>query len=195
MQILLRMSASRFVAPGLMIALFLAGVSKADTLTTGTLNFIVAVESSNTLALPTGSWVYDDTTNTLNSYTVEWNGAAFNYQPGFAGVGLSNLGNAGDWCAAGPSTGVFLAECGANGTFTLYTAHVLADSPATFTDPSGWAEGTFTVTEAATTPTPEPDTFWLLGLALPAGLWFRGRRVAKLKVPSVISLPDGASSW
>jgi len=105
-----------------------------------------AVESSTTLAAPTGSFVHNDTTNTLISYTVDWDGAVFNFQPGFSGSSLSNLGSAGDWCGAGPNSTAILVICGANQTFTLYTAHVAAEPPAMFADPSAWAEGQFTVT-------------------------------------------------
>ena len=100
------------------------------------------------LATPTGSSVHNDTTSTLISYSAVWDGVLFNYAPLFGGVSLSNLGNAGDWCGAGPDPGFTPPViCGDHQTFILYTAHALAQPPASFTDGSAWAEGTFTVSE------------------------------------------------
>ena len=140
----------------------------ADSITKGTLNFTVTpflgVITTPTPA-PTGSFVYDNTTNTLASFTVNWDGVVFDFAPLFTGVDPAVLGEGGIWSASG-NLGLDTPH-GVTSYFGL-------DGVYDYSSPCcGRARGygTYTVTEDVTTP--EPSSFALSMLGLGALLMLR----------------------
>src|SRR5579864_4297441 len=82
--------------------------ARADAYTDGTLTFAVSSGSP----IPTGSFVFDDTTNVLTSYTVIWDGTTFPDFPSFLfGDSLSQLTASGYWCAAASNPASFSPGC------------------------------------------------------------------------------------
>jgi hypothetical protein len=152
---------------GLCAALVFAVVAPCAyaSIVNGTLNFTVTHGSP----APTGSYVWNSTTNTWNSFTVNWDGVVYNFL-GSAAVGLgtpSDLGPAGSWCGAGPNA--FSGQC-PPALFQLFGPGTIAvDLPesASFSDLDAAANGTYTVTETTATAVPEPGS---LGMML-FGLW------------------------
>jgi hypothetical protein len=135
----------------------------ADSITEGTLNFTVTqVGPFHGTFIPTGSFVFDNTTNTLAIFTVNWDGAVFDFAPSFIGVDLAVLGEAGTWSAGGnagvdtphPAT-PFFELGGMLGTLL---------PPGQFTDGGARASGTYTVNEEVRTPEPSSFAHILLGL-------------------------------
>ena len=149
---------------GLVFALCLAApIAYADSLRDGTLNFAVTSGSP----APTGSFVWDNTTSTWSSFTVDWDGVVYNYGSFFNGpIGLPLLGlefNA-SWCAAAP--GFLTSQCAPPATFSL-DGFIIGPEAPTFTNLFATAEGTYTTT-SGTVATPEPRSlaFMLSGVGL-----------------------------
>ena len=147
---------------------FPAPGAHADSITNGTINFTV----DNGSPTPTGSFVFDNTTSTFTSFTVDWDGAVFN----FASIlTLGDLGSSGFWCVTGPW--FIPAQCSPVSIFSFFTAdmgsigtHPEAD---TFSNRFAGALGFYTVTET-TVATPEPSTIALTLSAI--GLVFAMRK-------------------
>src|SRR5215472_4363155 len=75
-----------------------APVAHADSFTDGTLHFTVTSGSP----APTGSFVFDNTTNMYTSFKVDWDGAVFDFGSEFNGSNAV-LENSGSWCATAPA--------------------------------------------------------------------------------------------
>jgi hypothetical protein len=133
-----------------------APYAHADSTIDGTLNFTVSSGSPT----PSGSFVFDNTTSTFTSFTVDWDGAVFNFAA--EGITLGELAN-GNWCGQGPANTT--SPC-APEIFSLSGSAFLGSifTPAeggTFTDPSAFAAGTYTVTETVVG-APEPSSVALM---------------------------------
>jgi hypothetical protein len=129
-----------------------APYAHADSITDGTLYFTV---TSGSLA-PIASFVYDDTTSSFTSFTVEWDGAVFNFA---SLLTLAKLGTSGGWCAAGPSG---IPPCGFPASFDL-NGFIETFEADTFTNPGAAAGGGYSVIE---TTVPEPSSVALILLGL-----------------------------
>src|SRR5690348_16782764 len=149
----------------------------------GTLNFTVTYGSP----APTGSYVLNTTTNTWNTFTVDWDGAvydfafALSFPDADAALIRTILAGGGPWCALAPLNDTL--SCGpvpVPGSFSLYGFQSIPVSP-TFTDLFAGATGTYTVTET-TVATPEPGSLamMLLGLGvLLAGVGLKRRNAVR----------------
>ena len=114
----------------------------ADSFVDGTLNFTVTAGGP----APTGSFVYDTTTDELTSYTVEWDGATYNLVADFSGFSLAEYELGGFWCAAAPANST--SPCGVPpGDVVLNGLGQGNATIQTFTDRSAGASGTYTVSE------------------------------------------------
>ena len=143
----------------------------ADSFTNGTLNFTVTqVAPFHGTFTPTGSFVFDDTTNTLTSFTVNWNGVVFDFVPLFTGVDLAVLGEGGNWSAGG-NVGVDTPH--PSQPFFTFNGSSDFSPSGSFTDGGARASGTYTVTEGVATP--EPSTLALLVVAFACGAWLQRR--------------------
>lgn len=137
----------------------------ADSSTDGTITFTVS--SGGPIA--TGSFVFDDTTDTLTSYTVTWDGVLFNFQPLLASipVTLTELEDSGTWCgvasSATPPDGCF-----GPGEMTLSTLTYLVANTGigVYTINSAVAEGSYVVTATTVAPEPSSVALMLLGVGL-----------------------------
>ena len=165
-----------------------ASYSHADSFTYGTLNFTVTstVPLDLSVFTPTGAFAFDNTTNTLEFFTVSWNGAVFDFAPLFAGVDLAVLGEGGTWSAHGN-----IAPDTPHGVPPFFTLGEITDGVPEFPPSCGFScfadgragnAGTYTVTEEVSTP--EPSSFALILLGLGALLaarrereYFRERRL------------------
>jgi|HubBroStandDraft_4_1064222.scaffolds.fasta_scaffold116133_2 hypothetical protein len=138
---------------------------RADSFTDGTLNFTLVGGGP----APTASFVFDNTTSTFTSFTVRWDGAAWD----FAGVATS-LGafpslptgpTPSAWMACGPSTtSLTCAEPPQDLAlfFPGLAVVVLGPlAPGTFLVPDAAAFGGYTVSEVEVA-TPEPSSVALL---------------------------------
>ncbi len=149
-----------------------APYAHADSITKGTLNFTVTqVGPFHGAFTPTGSFLYDNTTNTLTSFTANWDGVVFDFAPLFTGVDLAVLGEGGNWVASG-NLGVDTPHP-ATPYFSLDGISDLSPCCGAFTDGGARASGTYTVTEEVTTP--DPSSFALLMLGLAALIMVRKR--------------------
>jgi hypothetical protein len=159
-------------ALGLIVPALLAGTplqARADVSTDYTLNFTTTSGSPT----PTGSFIYDNTMNSLTSYTINWDGVAFDFTGLFGTASLSILTSSGSWCAV--ANILSATTCLGEANFQIIPSnnpipHV-DDLPINtpFTNPNAIATGTYTVTTASGTAVPEPSALALLGTAL-AGL-------------------------
>jgi hypothetical protein len=141
--------------------------AEADSLLDGTFYFSVNSGSP----APTGSFVFDQTTNTWTSFAVNWDGVVFN----FASVGIRDpavLSIHGTWCGAGISSSS--SACTLSSFFVLAPpAFMVHAGTGFFTDPSAVASGYYMIKETAavgsepTVATPEPSS---LALAMMAGV-------------------------
>jgi len=155
----------------------------ADSSTDGTITFTVS--SGGPIA--TGSFVFDDTTDTLTSYTVTWDGVLFNLQPLLSSVPvtLTELENSGTWCgvasSATPPDGCF-----GPGEMTLTTLSYLVANAGTgvYTINSAVAEGSYVVTATTVAPTPEPSSVALMLAGIGLLLLMRKRIGRGLPQPS-----------
>ena len=145
----------------LVFALCLAAPNAvADSIIDGTLNFTVTSGSPS----PTGSFVFDNTTNAFTSFTVDWDGVVYNYAA--EGITLASLGLSGSWCAYAPLnfSGICAQESGFLAGFpSFFLAGGFPRIPElfTFSDARAGASGTYTVTETAVA-TPEPSSLALM---------------------------------
>jgi hypothetical protein len=133
-----------------------ASFAHADTIIDGTFNFTVTSGSP----APTGSFMWDSTTSTWNSFTVDWDGAVFNFAPLFPNLAV--LATSGSWDAAGPAN--VTDPITPPGNFNLNGVPTGSEF-GTFTDFVAGANGTYTVTESRTVPD-TGSTFGLLSLSL-----------------------------
>jgi hypothetical protein len=148
--------------------------ARAGTITDGTFNFTVTSGGGPT---PTGSFVWDNTTNTFTSFTIQWDGAVFDFST--SGFTLSSLGSSGNWCAASPSDGgapciasffpggVFFLDCSPGGSLECSSGGVQDDGiSGSFTspEPTVAVQGTYSITETVATPEPTSVAFMLLGV-------------------------------
>ena len=146
----------------LLFALLCAGpCAKADSITSGTINFILT-EPGGPAA--TGSFVFDNTTNLYLNLTISWDGVTFPFIGFFNGAN-DKLRSSGVWCA-NANTEVVLLDCQGllPATFLIQSVNTFQESLAfggTFTDPLATAVGTYTTTETTTT-TPEPSSVPLI---------------------------------
>ena len=125
----------------------------ADVITDGSFTFTATFGSPDATG---GSFVFDDTTDTYSTFTVNWDGVVFDWTD-FSNTLISTTGT---WCAAAPDE---VASCD-DRMSTFSFSNVNDDSfSGSFTNVDGMANGTYTVTETVTTTTPEPG---LLGLML-----------------------------
>jgi len=133
-------------ALGVMAVLAVGGTyAQADSIVDGTFTF---TEPANfPYPVPTaGSFVWDSTTSTWKSFTVDWDGAVFNFAKVFPD--LADLPTEARWCADGPG----INNCAAPGRLALYqTKFNTAPEQSTWTDLSAFAYGGYTVKETATT--------------------------------------------
>jgi hypothetical protein len=130
----------------------------ADSFTDGTFSFTVTSGSPP----PTGSFVYDNTTSTWKSFTIDWDGAIFNFAPLIPDP--ADVAPTGSWCAEAP---VFHASsCTTPATFSLNS--LMADpNQFSFTDGGALANGTYILTETVVgTPEPSSVALMLLGVGL-----------------------------
>lgn len=141
--------------------------ARGDSYTYGTLDFTVTSGSP----APTGSFILDNTTDTFGSFTVNWDGATYN----FSGVLGSAIALSGYWCAEGPFYSSSIACLQNLGTFAfanqlsngLPAPAFVGASTGPFTELSAFAYGSYTTTETAV-PTPEPSSLALIMLGLVA---------------------------
>ena len=149
-----------WIIVAVMVVAIGAPAAHADSTTDGTLNFTL---TSGTTA-PTGSFVFDNGTDTLTSYTLDWDGAEIDATSIFASVPLATLEGSGTWSAV-------IIDHIASFTITLpgEAPTILAG---TTPGPIVTAAGTFSVTAATTLAAPEPSSvaLMLLGLGLVFGL-------------------------
>src|SRR5215472_8764592 len=89
------------VAPTLSVLALLLALgarhAQADLIIDGTLNFTASSGSPT----PTGAFVYDDTTNSVISYTMNWNGANYDVTTPLKilAPSIATLTQPGNWCA------------------------------------------------------------------------------------------------
>jgi len=135
-----------------MTAAIAVPAAHADTITDGTITFT----TTDGLPDPTsGSFVFDNTTDTYSTFTVNWDGAIFDWTT------LDVLiPSSGTWCAAAPNETAICDD--RNTTFSFQNLNNDSFS-GSFISVDGMANGTYTVAETVTTTTPEPG---LLGLML-----------------------------
>lgn len=161
------------MAFGVLLVAVCAPYARADSIVNGTLYFTV---TSGSLA-PTASFVLDQTTDIFTSFTVDWDGAAFN----FAGLTSAKLGSSGGWCGLAPQ-GVG-PSCIFPGYFDLNGFIAVPEIGSTFTNPSAAGIGGYSVIETAT---PEPSSIaltllWLGGLAVTLKRGLGGHRPAEAR--------------
>src|SRR5262249_44515973 len=135
----------------LMVPALLVGAplqAQADLITDSTINFEITQGSPT----PTGSFIYDDTTLTLTSYLVSWDGFTFDFT-NLIGVlskpvlSLQELQQAGSWTAAiFESSGTFGANFNLTYPIRGFNISITLSNPVALTS----ADGTFTVTSSTT---------------------------------------------
>lgn len=147
------------------MSLLMTSIASADVVTDATLSFTATTGGPT----PTGSWSFDDTTQSFVSFTVSWDGGVTHFESLARNPSVPVATN-GTWCAA-----AFAAPqptlCG------LYSLdQLLMDgigggvvSPESFTDIHAMGQGTYTLASETTFNTPEPSTLTLFGTAM-AGL-------------------------
>ena len=164
----------------IVLALLAVGApAQADLITDGTLNFSASIGSPT----PTGSFVYDDTTNSVISYTLNWDGATYDLTTPlrFLSPSITTLIQPGNWCAAA-QTSISCTNIFPNVSIDdEFVFHIPNNT--FFTHPpipnfqyisnNASALGSFTVTTAVSTP--EPSALALLGAALAGLFLFRSR--------------------
>jgi hypothetical protein len=142
-----------------------ATYAHADSIIDVTLHFTVTSGSPT----PTGSFVVDvDGKQTVESFTVDWDGAVYNLAPPNQVPPIS-----GYWCAVAPDN--VTSVCGGRGIFALNEFATAPEDPAMFTDNVAAASGTYSYTFKGTMGVPEPATVGLLSLGL-AGVGFARRK-------------------
>src|SRR5260370_1013455 len=130
---------------------FAAPNAHADSFTDGIINFTVTSGSPT----PTGSFVFDNTTNAFTSFTVDWDGAVYDFST--STITLAILGTSGGWCASGLAATTGSCQ---GGPFQFCSFGIFPEA-FTYTDVFATAEGTYTVTETAVA-APEPSSLALM---------------------------------
>jgi len=155
--------------------------ARADLIIDGTLNFTASSGSPT----PTGGFVYDDTTNSVISYTMNWNGANYDLTTPLKilAPSLTTLTQPGDWCATASTFSIsFLCTNIHNQTFEDTFALEIPNNiffagptrPFQYISIDAAALGSFTVATAIAAP--EPSTLALVGPAI-GGLFLFARRL------------------
>ena len=145
---------------------FIVPCALADSLTVGTITFTAAQGS-----IPTaGSFVFDNTTNVYNSFTITWDGAVFDYvASGMLNPFHNTLANSGTWSGNAPASGVIIDNMAPN-LFQITTVLVgqlqIPPVAQTYVDQTTVADGTFAVQET-TISTREPGSVIFLLLGIP----------------------------
>ena len=179
----IRLRNPRFLAASTLIVLALGLVvsapqAQADLITDGTLNFTASSGSPT----PSGSFVYDNTTNSVISYTLNWDGARYDITTPLKIISpsITILTQPGNWCATASSFSIsFLCTNFHNQTFEDTFALQIPNNiffagpipPIQYISPDAAALGSFTVTTAVAAP--EPSALALLGLAIGGLFLFR----------------------
>ena len=184
------MRKSLWIVLALLVVVVGAPVARADSFTDGTINF---TGSGMPFVAPTGSFVFDNTTDKFTSFTVNWNGLTIDFAS--AANGLSSTIASG-CTSAGVFTYLVNNACGAN-AFGFPLSWEGGADPAGFgeefdflagnaggiflgihdftsTQPFAESAGVFTVTTSVV-PTPEPSSLALVPLGLAALLLMRRR--------------------
>ena len=142
------MRKSLWIILAVLIAAIGVPTAHADSITDGTFNFTAGSPT------PTGSFVWDNTTSTWNSFNIDWNGLVFS----FASL-IPDLG-------ALPTTGTYagtVVEAFLNDFFLGQIMQINRVSNA----PGNTALGTYSVTETVVgTPEPSSVALMLLGVGL-----------------------------
>jgi hypothetical protein len=151
------MSKGLLVASTVCALLGATAKANADDIVDGTFNFSVEAGIA-----PTGSFIFDTTTNQFVSLTVDWDGHVFNRDGLVGGVNSSDLTVPGTWCAniQSPTCSPFEFDINFAGEFPLEVGSVPGPDNGL---------GTYTVTETVPSPAPGP----IVGAGLP-GLIFAG---------------------
>jgi hypothetical protein len=141
----------RLARAALFLAIF-SSAAHANLITDGTLTFTGGSPT------PTGSFVYDDTTNTWTSFTVGWDGVVFDFGAALNGSKTTLAAfNAipASWCGEAPQEQQGTL-CTAAGSFNIGSQiEIGPETPANFTDETAIGFGSYTVTEtAAAVPAP-----------------------------------------
>lgn len=150
-------------------------LAHADVITTGTFHFTVTSGSP----APTGSFVWNATTGTWNSFTVDWDGVVFDLAPRISDLSFLERGEI--WCGAG-ELNFTVYPCAVPGNFNLGSIYSPATDPFAFTDQLAGAYGYYAVTTTTTTtavPEPGPLGMMFAGLGV-LGLFLTRRRVRRL---------------
>jgi hypothetical protein len=157
------MRKSLWIILAVLLVAFGAPAAHADTVTDGILNFTLI---SGGPAPTAGSFVFDNSTGLFLSYTVSWDGAVYNFAPPANIVGFAvATQTVGGFCGVGPA-GAPGCTPALPGSFSL-PFDSLQPSSGTFTDPTVFAFGSFTVTQTViTTPEPSSVALMLLGIGI-----------------------------
>lgn len=173
----MRKATLRVLPAFILCAGIIAPYAYADSIENGTINFSVATGSP----APTGSFILDTTTDTFESFNVEWDGQAWSASPlTLSSTDLNSFLSGGTWCAAGPAND---SPCLGSGAIVFFFADgaegVFADAPYTFANFFSAATGTYSITEtSAATPEPGTATLALTGLGSVGLLIAMRRRVS-----------------
>jgi len=172
-----------------LIAAIGAPNAHADTITDGAFGFTVdGIGPPSTQFLPSGSFVYDNSTNQFTSFTVMWHGVSFDFttaangftDPGAVGCAGAPAGNAfyvdlicnvnasglGEWNAGAINNPTGLAD------FQFEVSHGVEPpivTVATAVTPTPENVGDYSLTLVTSTPvanTPEPGGFTLIVLGI-----------------------------
>jgi PEP-CTERM motif-containing protein len=146
-----------FLATLLLFAAICTPAVHADTITDGTLTFTVVNSPGPT---PTGSFVFDNTTSVFTGYTIDWDGVVYDFTSAanIAGFATATY-QPSAYCASAPAA-AFTCPPALPGAFSLFFFS-LQPSSGTFSDPTAFAGGIYTITETVTT-TPEPSSVALM---------------------------------